>query len=266
MTTIPRSYKIFYGVICAAALLIGVLGYFAPPRLAEITSWLTLPPLHARFVGALYFYGAVLMIGSMLARTHAEVHYVMPMIAIWTGLLFIVSILSLGAFDLTLLPPRIWFASYTIYPLVALWFTWKQRGVDNNSSGEPLAHWAKNFLLIQGAIVGLISLALIVTPNLMVALWPWKITPLLAQTYGGPLLAYGIGSWMFAQRGTWNAVRAVAPAMFVFASLVLVASFLHRDLFSMNEVNDLLWFIAFGVGTVFLGLITIRALQEGGAG
>ena len=47
MTAIPRSYKIFYGVICAAALLIGFLGYFAPARLAEITSWLTLPPLHA---------------------------------------------------------------------------------------------------------------------------------------------------------------------------------------------------------------------------
>jgi len=53
MTAIPRSHKIFYGVICAAALLIGFLGYFAPARLAEITSWLTLPPLHARFVGAL---------------------------------------------------------------------------------------------------------------------------------------------------------------------------------------------------------------------
>ncbi len=262
MTSIPRSYKIFYGVICAAALLIGFLGYFAPTRLAEITSWLTLPPLHARFVGALYFYGAVFMAGCMMARQHAEVRYAMPMIAIWTGLLFVISILSLGAFDLTLLPPWIWFASYLIYPLIALWFTWKQRHMDNSLSGEHLPNWAKNFLLVQGIIVGLFSLALVLTPNLMGALWPWKLTPLLAQTYGGPLLASGIGSYMFAQRGTWSAVRTVAPAMFVFTTLVLLASVIHRNLFSMSELNDLIWFIAFGVETVFLGLITVRALRQ----
>jgi hypothetical protein len=76
------------------------------------------------------------------------------------------------------------------------------------------------------------------------------------------LLAYAIGSYMFAQRGTWNAVRTVAPAMFVFAALVLLASIIHRDLFSMSELNDLVWFIAFGVVTVFLGLITFRVLTE----
>ena len=134
--------------------------------------------------------------------------------------------------------------------------------MDNNLSGEPLSSWAKNFLLVQGIVVGLFSLALILTPNLMIALWPWKITPLLAQTYGGPLLAYSIGSYMFAQRSTWNAVRTVSPAMFVFSALVLLASFIHRDLFSMGEVNDLIWFIAFGVATVFLGLITVRALGQ----
>ena len=134
--------------------------------------------------------------------------------------------------------------------------------MDNSLSGEALPNWAKNFLLVQGVIVGLFSLALILTPNLMVALWPWKITPLLAQTYGGPLLAYAIGSYMFAQRGTWNAVRTVAPAMFVFATLVLLASIVHRNLFSMSELNDLIWFIAFGVAAVFLGLITFRVLTE----
>ena len=258
MTAIPRSHKIFYGVICAAALLIGFLGYFAPARLAEITSWLTLPPLHARFVGALYFYGAVFMASCMLAKQHAEVRYAMPMIAIWTGLLFVISILSLSAFDLTLLPPWIWFASYLIYPLIALWFTWKQRDMDNNPSGDALPTWVRYFLLVQGIIVGLFSLALILTPNVMVALWPWKITPLLAQTYGGPLLAYAIGSYMFAQSNTWNAIRTVTPAMFVFAALVLLASVIHLDLFLMSELNDLIWFIAFGAATVFLGVITVR--------
>ena len=53
-----------------------------------------------------------------------------------------------------------------------------------------------------------------------------------------------------------------APAMFVFTALVLLASIIHRDLFSISELSDLIWFIAFGVETVFLGLITYRVLTE----
>jgi len=264
LIAIPRAHKFFFGVICAAALLVAVLGYFAPTQLAAITSWLVLPPLHARFVGALYFYGAVFMVGCMMARYQAEVRFALPMIAIWTGLLFVVSILSLSAFDFALLPVWIWFASYLVYPLIALGLAWQQRRpVNDDLPGTPLAGWARNFLLTQGVGVGVLALALLLAPNLMVAVWPWKITPLLAQTYGGPLLAYGVGSWLFGQRRTWAGVRAVVPAMLVFTAGVLLASLIHRDLFSIGDVADWVWFIAFDVATVLHGLMVGRVLQLG---
>jgi hypothetical protein len=49
--------------------------------------------------------------------------------------------------------------------------------------------------------------------------------------------------------------------MFVFTAGVLLASLLHRDLFSIGDVADWLWFIAFGLATVLLGLMTWRVLQ-----
>ncbi|MBF8285074.1 MAG: conserved rane protein of unknown function [Anaerolineales bacterium] len=264
MIVIPRAHKIFFGVICAAALLVAVLGYFMPAGLAAMVSWLVLPPLHARFVGALYFYGAVFMASCMMARYQAEVRFALPMIALWTGLLFVISILSLSAFDFARLPVWIWFASYLVYPLIALVLAWRQRRpVADDLPGPPLASWARNFLLAQGVVVSVFALALLLAPNLMVAVWPWKITPLLAQTYGGPLLAYGGGSWQFAQRRTWGGVRAVVPAMFVFTAGVLLASLIHRDLFSIGDVADWVWFMAFSAATVLLGLMTRRVLQPG---
>ena len=258
---ISRGNKVFYGVILAAALLIGVLGYFAPVNLASIASWLVLPPLHARFVGALYFYGAIFMLGCLMARTQAEVRFALPMIATWTGLLFVVSILSLNAFDFSRAPAWIWFASYLIYPLIAIGLTWAQRQQpDQPPSGSPLPGWAQGFLKVQGVIIGVFAIVLIIFPGLAIAVWPWKLTPLLAQTYGGPLLAYAIGSWWFGGRQTWLWVRAVVPAMLVFTAGVLVASFMHRDLFSSAEVSDWVWFIAFGVATTFLGAMTVRVL------
>ena len=43
-------------------------------------------------------------------------------------------------------------------------------------------------------IVTLLVLMLFIFPGLMSSLWPWKVTPLPAQMYAGPLLSYGGGS------------------------------------------------------------------------
>ena len=73
MLPITRGQRLFYGVICAAALLVAVLGLFSPEYLASIFTWMVLPALHARFVGAIYLFGAVFMAGCLAARTQVEV-------------------------------------------------------------------------------------------------------------------------------------------------------------------------------------------------
>ncbi len=73
MLPITKGQRFFYGVICAAALLVAILGLFSPEYLASIFTWMVLPPLHARFVGAIYLFGAVFMAGCLLAKTQAEV-------------------------------------------------------------------------------------------------------------------------------------------------------------------------------------------------
>ena len=69
----------------------------------------------------------------------------------------------------------------------------------------------------------------------MVNVWPWKITRLLAQIYSAPFLAYGLSSLMLSRRQTWPEVRVVVMATFVFAFGVLLASFIHRELFSLHQ-------------------------------
>src|SRR5512134_535742 len=125
MAPITRGQKIFFAVICSAALLVAVLGLFNPAYLASIFTWLVLPPLHARFVGAIYLFGAVFMAGCLFAKRQAEVRWGVQLIGIWTGMLCIISILNLSAFDLSLLPVQIWFASYILYPIISIWMTYR---------------------------------------------------------------------------------------------------------------------------------------------
>ena len=68
MSPITQGQRIFFAVICAAALLVAVLGLFNPAYLASMFTWLVLPPLHARFVGAIYLFGAVFMAGCLFVK------------------------------------------------------------------------------------------------------------------------------------------------------------------------------------------------------
>jgi hypothetical protein len=266
MSLITQAQKIFFTVISAAALLVAILGLFNPAYLASIFTWLELPPLHARFVGAIYAFGAVFMAGCLAARYQAEVRWAVQLIGIWTGMLFIISLLNLTAFNFSLLPVQIWFASYIIYPIISFWMTIQQPHLMNAGDlpGPKLASWTKGFLLAQGILFSLLAVLLFFAPTLMSTLWPWKVTPVLAQMYAGPLLSYGLGSLLFSRQDKWMGVRAILPGMLIFSVTTVIISFLHMDLFSFNELPDLLWFEWFILASLILAVLTFRALQPSG--
>ncbi|HYN87160.1 MAG TPA: hypothetical protein VER55_01460, partial [Ardenticatenaceae bacterium] len=124
---VTRGHKLYFAAVGALALWVGAWCYFNPARSNAAIPWL-LPALCSRFLGAMYFSGVTFMVGSMRARRWDEVRVVVPMIAIWTGMLFVVSLFHLGAFDYARPPVWIWFVAYFVYPLVALWLTWTHRG------------------------------------------------------------------------------------------------------------------------------------------
>lgn len=263
MPLITRAQRIFFTVICAAALLVALLGLFNPGDLASIFTWLALPPLHARFVGAIYAFGAVFMAGCLVARYQAEVRWAVQLIGVWTGMLLLISLLNLEAFDFRLLPVQIWFASYIIYPFLSFWMTLQQSGwmKAGDLPGPRLASWARGFLFLQGILFSLLAAFLFFAPAWMTTVWPWRVTEVLTQMYAGPLLSYGLGSLLFSRQEKWLGLRSILPGMLVFTAITVVISFFHINLFSLSEVPDLLWFGWFCASCLFLAVLTFRALQ-----
>jgi hypothetical protein len=263
MSLITSAQRAFFFVIFLAALLVAILGLFMPALLASIFTWLVLPPLHARFVGAIYAFGAFFMLGCLLARRQAEVRGAVQLIGVWTGMLLVISVLNISAFDFTLLPVKIWFASYILYPLIAIFMTIRQPEMLEASDlpGPGLSAWAKWFLLFQGILFTLLAVFLFFFPALMVTLWPWKVTQVLAQMYAGPLLAYGLGSLIFSRQDQWIGVRAIVPAMVIFTDATLVVSLIHFDVFSAQGLSTAIWFGWFAIATLVLLLIGFAAVQ-----
>ena len=215
----------------------------------------------------MYLSGLTFMVGAIWSRTWAEARIVPPITAVWTGGLLVVSLLHFDAFDLGQPQDAVWFAAYLIYPLIALGLVWRHRGADSHqrAPGRPLATGAVRYLTAQGVAATALGTALFLVPGAMADRWPWPITSLLAQLYAAPLLAYGVGSLLLSRQRTWPEVRVALAGMLVFAVGVLVASLLHRELFSADDLAAWLWFGAFAVATVALARLTVSAMTGSSA-
>jgi len=262
MTVVTYNQKVYFAAVGLLALWVGIWGYFIPNHVDEAIPWLV-PPLHARFLGAMYLSGTTFMIGGIMSHYYAEVRVMVRVILIWTGMLFIVSLFYLGEFDYSRTQVWIWFGAYIIYPLIALWLMWQDRNLRENIPGASLPAWVQGYLTAQGIFVTILALALLLLPAFMVTVWPWKITQLLAQIYSAPFLAYGLSSLMLSRLQTWAEIRVVVMATFVFAFGVLFASLIHRGLFSIMNISTVIWFGGFLLTTIMLGLLSVRAIREG---
>lgn len=259
--SINRGHKVYFFAVGLLAAVVGVWGYFIPAQVHTAIPWLV-PPLHARFLGAMYLSGATAMVLCLLAGRWAQVRVILPMIAIWTGLLFVISLFHLQEFNFARPQPWVWFGAYLLYPLIALWFAWQQRAVDRTLAGAVLPRWARVYLSLQGSVATALGLALLLAPVFMVAAWPWPITLLLAQLYAAPFLSYGLGSIMLARSQTWSEVRIASASIMMFAAGALLASVIHHQLFSTAAVSAWLWFGGLTLATLMLGLLSVRAFAS----
>lgn len=267
MREIAVRERVYFAVIAVAALFVSWLGFFKPAQMEKSFTWAVLPPLHARFVAALYLFGGVYMLGCLVARYLAQVRPALPAVVLFTGLLLVVTLLNPDAFDYDLVPPKVWTLSYIVYPLIAigLYLNMRRRpGV--TPPGPPLPRWARDVLVAQAVVFGVTGIALLFARDTMVDLWPWPITNGLAQFYGGPFIAYAWTSWAYSRSRTWKEAITVLPAMLAFVGATLVVSIIHDELFSASDVEDWVWFGVFGVLTVTMAGMCATALTAGRSG
>jgi hypothetical protein len=261
MTTVTRNQKIYFAAVGALALWVAFWGLLIPERVDKAIPWLV-PPLHARFIGAIYLSAVLLMGASMMAHYYDEVRVATVVVSIWTGALFVISLFYLSEFDFSRSPVWFWFGAYISYPLIGFWIAWTQRDTRDESKSPSLPNWIRNYFLAQGLILTVLALALFFAADFMVTIWPWNITRMLAQIYSGPFLAFGLGSLMLSRQRTWLEVRIGVWGIFVLAVGVLVASLIHRSLFSASSLSTWVWFGGFSLVALFPGAAIVRGRND----
>ena len=260
---LTTAHRVYFWAVGLFALWVGVWGTFAPTEVARAIPW-AVPPLHARFIGALYGSAMLLLLGATRAKSVSEVRAIVPMATIWTGWLLIVSLLHLGEFNFARPPVWFWFFAYIVYPVVGAWLAWRYRNERRPAHATPLPAWVTGFVALLAIVFTLLAVLLFIAPAWMTTVWPWKIPAFLAQIYSGPFLALGVSAWVVARAATWEQARLFVWAITLLAVLVLVASLLHRGLFAAGSVSTIVWFVGFGLTAVVLGTASVKAALSRG--
>ena len=232
-----KAYRSYFVLVGLFALWVGVWGFVVPAEVTRALPW-PVPPLHARFIAAIYLAGLLAMILSSFAARMAAVRIPIALAVLWTGALFFVSMLHLGEFDFA--RPQVWFwmGAYAVFPLWGAWLYFRRGGAGATARARPV----DPALVAIGALCLLLAAALLVVPDAMVSVWPWKLPPLLATIYAGPFFAYGVCALMVAREAEAESRRIVTVSMLAFTLLVLIASSMHLKLFHFDAPAAWVWF------------------------
>lgn len=256
-STVTAAERAYFAAVGVLAAWVGVPAYLAPAQVDAVLPF-AVPLLHARLIGAMYLSGLAIMVGGLLARRWAEIRVVPVITAIWTGGLLLVTLMHLEEFDFTTTQTRIWFGAYLAYPLIGTWIQVRRRGDGiADEPGSVLAVWTRRCLTGQGVVLSAVGLTLLLASGPMAAGWPWPVTPLLAQIYSAPLLAYGIGSLLLARARTWRETRIGVVGIGLFALAALAASVIHRELFAAADPAAWAWFGVLAVLTAVAALLVV---------
>jgi len=200
----------------------------------------------------------------MCARRWTDIRLVMPMIAIWTGGLTIISLFYLPAFDFARTQVLTWFGAYIVYPLIALglmWMYWRHNGV--HPLDEPaLPTWVRLYLLVQSSVMVALGLGLLLLPQTMSTLWPWKTGLMMLQLYAAPLLSYGIGSFILKRQHTWSEIRLALIAMGVFTGMEFAVSLRYRSFLNGPALSIAVWFVWLALTTGMLAVLSCMAFRR----
>ena len=124
---LSRAYRSYFVLVGLFALWVGAWGFVVPGEVTRALPW-PVPPLHARFIAAIYLAGLLAMVQSFFATRLATVRIPVALAALWTGALFFVSSLHLGEFDFA--KPQVWFwmGAYAAFPLWGGWLYFRPGG------------------------------------------------------------------------------------------------------------------------------------------
>ncbi len=243
------AVEVLFGV--GAVLAVGL----APQNSATNFAWPIQPVVMAAVLGAFYITSAPLFLLPFLAKRWKMIRVMILPTALFSAIQLAATFLHWDKFSVGTTPFYVWFASYLLPPPIFIGaYLWHQKRVGREeaiSSEDEIPNWLRWTLLILGILFCIISAVAFFFPNLLIPVFPWKLTPLTSRSLSGWLAAVGTIALSMRKENSRTLSRLATP---MFMSL-LPALLMQMGRYA-NEVNwtsPALW--------VGLALVTLAGLS-----
>jgi hypothetical protein len=206
--------------------------------------WTIKPPLSAALFGALYLGGAV-VVGWVTYRGQWEpARYLIPILVSAGVLISLTTLLHLDRFS-----PGFrfyyWLVIYVGAPLLALFFyiQHERGGANWEVVDQAVTPLTRGVAVVSGALLLLLGIIVLAWPDLVVAVWPWPIAPLMVRIFASWFSAFGVGLLWFLYERDWGRLYHIANLMIAAAGFDLIMVFIHRN--DLSSVGLNFWLFCF---------------------
>jgi hypothetical protein len=232
-------------------------------------------PLSAAFLGAGYW--AAVPIEALAARQRwwANARISVPAVLVFTVLTLAVTLTHLGQLHLGARYPVgtqavtvAWLAIYVLVPVAMA--TLLQRQVRTPGTDPPrtagLPGWLRVGLAAQAAVLLGAGIALFAAPAQAVPLWPWHLTPMLAQAIGAWLIALGVASAHVIAERDPRRLRPAAAGSIVLPVLLAAALARYPHQFHWHSTAAIVYLTILATMLLTGTVILVRGLPRAAPG
>jgi hypothetical protein len=242
--------------------------FFFSDRTNEWFAWTIAPPLSAAFFGACFGSTLVVEILSLRQPAWAPIRLNALAIFVFASMTLAATLIHLDKFHLTgdnaatfqaQAAAWFWLVVYIVVPLalpVLIVLQERAPGVDAPDR-FPVPMALRAALGLESAVLLAVGIALFAVPTTAATVWPWALTPLVAQVTGAWLVAFGLVSGVTAVAGDLGRQRSATIAYTVLGALVLIATVRFRGTVAWDRPSA--WvYLAMAVGVTLTGAVGWR--------
>lgn len=254
--------RITAALVIVVLLLAVVVLYLYPDLTDTQFAWTIKPNLSAIAIGSGYIMGIYFFLRVLVGRQWHPFQAGFLPITSFTIAMLAATLLHLDRFHQGTLHFWLWTIIYIATPVLVPFLWFRNRATDPGpAAGEarvpaPLRQVA----LAAGVLLLLGDLALFFFPNLLIAVFPWKITPLLARVFAGWFLFPGVGGMVLGMEPRWSSWRVLLQSALVGLLFFLLA--LPRALGDLDPASPVSGLFPVGMAGVVLVTIAFYLYME----
>jgi hypothetical protein len=216
----------------ALVLLAGIQLFVFTGRTDHFFAWTIANPLAAAFLGAAYWASVAIEALAGRQRLWANARIAVPAVLVFTVLTLVATLTHLGQLHLgarfaieTQIVTVAWIAIYLLVPALLLILVVRQA---RTPGAEPprrtgLPAWLYVVLAVQAIVLLGLGTALFAAPRQTAPLWPWHLTPMMAQATGAWLISLGVAAGHALLERDARRLRPAAAGYILLGVLLFIA-------------------------------------------